>query len=113
MQAAGAAFECSDLARWAQEPVERTRLFKYGYDASLRLIPVWSNALPKDSDELIFQQKPDFLVGYMFAAARDSAEKKIFEPKVTTPDVETIWRQRARAQFEKLNCRLIGLASPR
>lgn len=113
MQAVGAAFECSELARWSAEPVERKRLFQYGYDAGMRFIPAWSEILEKGSDqgdELLIQQTPDFQLGAFFAMARQSAEKHVFEPKVSD-DFETVWKRRAKAQFEKLNCRLVGLGA--
>lgn len=115
MQAMGAAFECSELARRA-EPAERKRLFKYGYDAGMRLIPAWSayEKLEKGADhrdELFMQQTPDFLLGVFFALARQSADKHVFEPKVPELDFEAVWTRRAKAQFEKLNCRLIGLGA--
>ena len=115
MQAVGAAFECSELARWSAEPVERKRLFMYGYDAGMRLIPAWSayEILEKSSDqrdELVIQQTPDFQLGAFFEMARHSAEKQVFEPKVSD-NFEAVWKKRAAAQFEKLNCRLIGLGA--
>ena len=113
MQAVEAAFECSELAGWSAEPAERKRLFKYAYDAGIRLIPAWSayEILEKGSDqrdELFIQQTPDFQMGAFFAMARQSAEKHVFEPKVSG-DFEAVWKSRAKAQFEKRNCRLIGL----
>lgn len=110
-QATWSAFRCSTLAALGSNQNEQERLFKVGYDSGKRFFAAIESKKiqPADMDSevplaimtLMGDPSPDFVLGWIFEAAMDSAAKDVLNPN------RFLQKTLAQSKFASQNCGLL------